>query len=260
MPKKKVLIGVSASVAAIKLTDLIDCIREWCHHANIAREIEVKIVITRNSGFFLSREARSKLRESFLQSSAMLVDNYDDRGIPPSFFGQDSGVIKPPEDQTFWSSDRQMATNFVLSGLYTDEDELAFWEERGSVLHIMLKSWADLFLIAPLDANTLAKIANGMADNLLSCVARAWPVGGKPFLIATAMNTDMFDHPLTKMQLEIMTQTLQAQHIAPISKQLACGEFGVGAMANVNTIVEFLEKALEGPCPCDQTGTNRLQQ
>lgn len=50
------------------------------------------------------------------------------------------------------------------------------------VLHIELRKWADLLVIAPLTANSLAKLANGMADNLLTCVARAWDYR-KPFLV-----------------------------------------------------------------------------
>ena len=64
------------------------------------------------------------------------------------------------------------------------------------VLHIELRRWADLFLIAPLDANTLAKMANGLCDNLLTCVVRAWDVA-RPIVIAPAMNTVMWEHPST---------------------------------------------------------------
>lgn len=55
--------------------------------------------------------------------------------------------------------------------VYRDDDEWAAWKGRGDpVLHIELRKWADLLLIAPLDANTLAKVANGLADNLLTCI------------------------------------------------------------------------------------------
>lgn len=77
-------------------------------------------------------------------------------------------------------------------------DEWSLWNERGDpVLHIELRRWADVFVISPLDANTMGKIANGICDNLLTCVARAWDPK-MPLLFAPAMNTMMFDHPLTK--------------------------------------------------------------
>uniref|UniRef100_A0A0B6ZDI2 Flavoprotein domain-containing protein n=1 Tax=Arion vulgaris TaxID=1028688 RepID=A0A0B6ZDI2_9EUPU len=57
----------------------------------------------------------------------------------------------------------------------TDTDEWEAWSSiQDPVLHIELRKWADIMLIAPLDANTLAKIATGLCDNLLTCVARAW--------------------------------------------------------------------------------------
>nr|VZI29032.1 unnamed protein product [Spirometra erinaceieuropaei] len=57
----------------------------------------------------------------------------------------------------------------IIVPMYEDEDEFNCWSSRGDdVLHIKLKNWADVFLIAPMSANTLAKISNGLADNLLT--------------------------------------------------------------------------------------------
>ncbi len=56
-----------------------------------------------------------------------------------------------------------------------DEDDWRSWKTVGDdVLHIELRRWADIMVIAPLSANTLAKVANGLCDNLLTCVVRAW--------------------------------------------------------------------------------------
>ena len=65
------------------------------------------------------------------------------------------------------------------------------------VLHIDLVKIASITLIAPLSANTLGKIANGLADNLLTCVVRAWNYKTKPMIVAPAMNTQMFENPIT---------------------------------------------------------------
>lgn len=83
----------------------------------------------------------------------------------------------------------------------SDTVEWAAWQDRGDpVLHIDLVKWADLFLIAPLDANTLGKIASGICDNILTCVARAWdPL--KPLIFCPAMNTKMWEHPVTAPQV-----------------------------------------------------------
>lgn len=124
--------------------------------------------------------------------------------------------------------------------LLCDADEWAAWQGRGDpVLHIELTKWADLFLIAPLDANSLAKIAAGICDNLLLCTVRAWDVG-KPLLFAPAMNTKMWTHPVTSRQIRELTDWGYVQ-IPPISKTLMCGDTGIGAMAEVDTIVERIK-------------------
>src|SRR5438552_907360 len=74
------------------------------------------------------------------------------------------------------------------------------YQRDGPVLHIELRRWAQVLLIAPLDANTLAKLANGLADNCLTCVWRAWEPS-RLAILAPAMNTLMWEHPLTARHL-----------------------------------------------------------
>jgi phosphopantothenoylcysteine decarboxylase len=146
-----------------------------------------------------------------------------------------------------------------------DEDE---WPGREAgrryqrddpVLHIELRRWADLFLIAPLDANTLAKLAAGLADNCLTCVWRAWDPE-RPVVLGPAMNTLMWQHPLTARHLRqlgtdagagalpgnvdldaliegINQSSLKLRIVAPQSKRLACGDVGMGALAELKEIV-----------------------
>lgn len=117
----------------------------------------------------------------------------------------------------------------------TDEDEWSSWNKLGDgVLHIELRKWADLIVIAPLSANTLAKIAGGLCDNLLTCIVRAWDYN-KPLYVAPAMNTVMWNNPFTKLHLDTITK-LGVSVIDPITKKLACGDFGNGAMAEPSVI------------------------
>ena len=127
------------------------------------------------------------------------------------------------------------------------------------VRHIELRNWADVFVIAPLDANTLAKLAVGLCDNCLTCVWRAWDPG-KPVVLAPAMNTLMWEHPFTRKHLRAVAADFGAGHVpghldgedlvkqindrakglrivGPVSKRLACGDVGVGAMAEVSEVV-----------------------
>lgn len=88
-----------------------------------------------------------------------------------------------------------------------------------------LRRWADVVLVAPLSANTLAKLSNGICDNLLTCLMRALDVKRTEVLVCPAMNTHMWDHPFTLRQLDIL-KTLDYQVVGPIGKLLACGDLG----------------------------------
>ncbi|KAB0792347.1 hypothetical protein PPYR_14306 [Photinus pyralis] len=127
--------------------------------------------------------------------------------------------------------------------VFDDDREWKSWSTRGDpVLHIELGKWADLLLIAPLDANTLAKVANGISDNLLTCTARAWDLS-KPLLFCPAMNTRMYEHPLTASQIALL-QTWGYRLVPVVNKTLMCGDTGEGGMAEVSTVVEFVQNCV----------------
>ncbi|XP_075907972.1 phosphopantothenoylcysteine decarboxylase-like isoform X2 [Petromyzon marinus] len=112
--------------------------------------------------------------------------------------------------------------------VYSDADEWQTWTRLGDpVLHVDLRRWADLLLLAPLDANSLAKVAGGLCDNLLMCVVRAWD-RDRPLLFCPAMNTHMWDHPLTGAHTRALRQ-LGYEEVACVSKTLACGDTGCTA-------------------------------
>lgn len=157
--------------------------------------------------------------------------------------------------------------------LVLDEDEWPGrsegrrWQRDEEVLHIQLRRWADILLIAPLDANTLAKLANGLADNCLTCVWRAWEPS-RPVLLAPAMNTLMWQHPATArhlrqlaadmgttlpgdVELEKLLDWINAhcarlRIIGPENRRLACGDVGIGAMAAVKMIADWVQAMLCG--------------
>lgn len=115
-------------------------------------------------------------------------------------------------------------------------------EQPDRINHIDLAKEADLFIVAPASANTLAKLANGLADNLVTATALALP-SDLPKLVAPAMNTKMYDNPLTQRNLSILKE-VGYQEIEPRSSQLACGDIGRGALADLSTIVKRIEEAL----------------
>ncbi|ETV81819.1 hypothetical protein H257_05389 [Aphanomyces astaci] len=124
-----------------------------------------------------------------------------------------------------------------------DDDEWNAWSSLGDpVLHIHLRDWADVMCIAPLSANTMAKLAGGLCDNLVTCVARAWSTA-KPLIVAPAMNTQMYAHPATESHLHLL-RSFGYSIVSPVSKTLACGEVGNGALASVDTIVGTVVRSL----------------
>ncbi|XP_037834300.1 phosphopantothenoylcysteine decarboxylase isoform X3 [Kryptolebias marmoratus] len=130
--------------------------------------------------------------------------------------------------------------------IYSDMDEWELWTQRSDpVLHIELRRWADLLIVAPLDANTLGKIASGICDNLLTCVVRAWDVS-RPLLFCPAMNTAMWQHPITAQQVSSLKEFGYVE-IPCIVKKLVCGDEGKGAMAEVSTIVGVVKQYLQTP-------------
>ncbi|KAL4707224.1 hypothetical protein ACJJTC_008211 [Scirpophaga incertulas] len=127
--------------------------------------------------------------------------------------------------------------------VYDDKSEWEAWNDRGDpVLHIEIVKWADMMVIAPLDANTLAKMAQGICDNLLSCTTRAWDLK-KPLLFCPAMNTRMWEHPVTTKHIALLKEWGHTE-IPPISKTLMCGDTGIGAMAEVDTIVKVISEKI----------------
>lgn len=100
---------------------------------------------------------------------------------------------------------------------------------------------ADLLVIAPLSANTLAKLATGLADNVLTQLALAFP---GPIVVAPAMNTRMWEHPATKRNVALLREH-GVGLVEPAVGQLAEGEFGAGRMSEPGEIFERCRAVLE---------------
>ncbi len=115
-------------------------------------------------------------------------------------------------------------------------------EDPASIKHIDVAKETELFLVAPASANTIAKLAHGLADDMLSAVALAIPAG-VPKLIAPAMNTNMYLNLATQDNLEKLAR-YGYQEIKPREALLACGDFGTGALAELDVILERVKEIL----------------
>ncbi|KAI0811544.1 putative flavoprotein [Xylaria sp. FL0064] len=229
-------------------------------------------------------------------------------------------VLTPSATQFLAGQSREQPTISGLSSLpnvdaqYVDADEWKVpWVRGGGILHIELRRWADILVIAPLSANTLAKITGGFADSLLTSVVRAWDPRGeldttrsktdtaaqgaataipmtqegtegvssnrklkkRRIIVAPAMNTAMWRHPITAKQLRVLEEEWGVQKtpapkpeaddapqetdqagagqdegdgwfevLRPQRKVLACGDAGDGAMIEWTQIVTVIEERL----------------
>jgi phosphopantothenoylcysteine decarboxylase/phosphopantothenate--cysteine ligase len=182
--KKKILIGITGSIAAYKIPLLVRLL--------VKAGAEVKVIMTTASHDFVAPLTLSTLTK-----------------------------------------------NEVL----TELSENSAWAN-----HVMLGRWADVFLIAPLTCNTLAKLANGLCDNLLTAVYLSSTC---PVLVAPAMDEDMWHHPSIKRNIELI-ETYGNRVIPVENGDLASGLTGEGRMAELETIILWInnlfmsDKPLEG--------------
>jgi phosphopantothenoylcysteine decarboxylase / phosphopantothenate---cysteine ligase len=120
--------------------------------------------------------------------------------------------------------------------------------EHAPISHLELVTRADALCVAPASANTIAKLAHGLADNLLTSAALA---GSAPLVVAPAMNNRMYEHPATQRNLELLGER-GARIVAPGTGSLASrGEWGVGRLAEPADILEAVEATLAVGGPLD---------
>ena len=114
---------------------------------------------------------------------------------------------------------------------------------KGRMIHIDLAKWCDLVVIAPASATTLADLACGRAANLLTGLCLATQAR---CVLAPAMNQNMWAHPMTQANVARLTEIGHCM-VAPVSGQQACGDIGVGRMATLQSVVDFIELEKEIP-------------
>ncbi|KAL3424336.1 thymidylate synthase [Phlyctema vagabunda] len=221
--KHHLLLAASGSVATIKLPNIIDALSR---HPNLS----IRLVLTKSAANFLAGQSHEQ-----------------------------------PQLET-------LRTSRNVDGIYLDEDEWVHpWKRGQGILHIELRRWAHVMAIVPLSANTMAKVVNGLSDNLLTSVIRAWDTTGeveapprpgptqlvkkKIIIVAVAMNTAMWRHPITARQISVLENDWGVdssqnkgrgwfQVVRPQEKELACGDVGDGAMREWSEIVKILERRL----------------
>lgn len=227
--KIHVLLGCTGSVATIKVPLIIDKLFQIYGNAKIS----IQLVVTKSAGHFLK---------------GLKINNN----------------VKIWRDEDEWANFNERIDYFHQTSTAPKTKKNPFDK---LILHNELRKWADIMLIAPLSANTMAKIANGLSDNLLTSIVRSWnwsapaisTVGSshtvpnqsvpskKPILIAPAMNTFMYTHPLTAKQLELLSSVeygFGMEILKPVEKVLICGDIGMGGMREWSDIVDILKRRI----------------
>ena len=132
----------------------------------------------------------------------------------------------------------------VITSLWDDsgsgEGSYETSSEQNGIEHIAEAQWSDALVVAPATANILAKFAHGIADDFLTTMYLATQA---PVLVAPAMNVNMWDHPATQANLEILRQR-GVRVIEPGTGDLACGMVGAGRMAEPDAIADAVLNAL----------------
>ena len=146
--------------------------------------------------------------------------------------GYDVRVIMTASAQAF-------ITPLTLQALTGNQVHIDLLDETAELGmgHIELAKWADLLIIAPATANTIAKLAMGIADDLLTTVCLATTA---PILVAPAMNQQMWQHPSVKLNLQTLTD-YDYEIIQPGSGEQACGDIGEGRLPEPEQLLEYVQ-------------------
>ncbi|PAE21338.1 bifunctional phosphopantothenoylcysteine decarboxylase/phosphopantothenate--cysteine ligase CoaBC [Bacillus sp. 7504-2] len=132
----------------------------------------------------------------------------------------------------------KFVTPLTFQALSRNDVYIDTFDEKDSkvIAHIDLADWADLVLIAPATANIIGKIANGIADNMISTTLLA---ATSPVWVAPAMNVHMYEHPAVQQNIETLHR-FGYQFIEPNEGYLACGYVGKGRLEEPEKIVELI--------------------
>ncbi|NLM43293.1 MAG: bifunctional phosphopantothenoylcysteine decarboxylase/phosphopantothenate--cysteine ligase CoaBC [Clostridiales bacterium] len=129
---------------------------------------------------------------------------------------------------------QSLSSNQVIVDMFK---EPKYWE----IQHISLAKKADLFIIAPATANIIGKIANGIADDMLTTTVMATKA---PVVFAPAMNCNMYENPILQSNIERL-KALGYKFIEPSKGRLACGDMGIGKMAEPDVIESYINSMLD---------------
>ena len=150
--------------------------------------------------------------------------------------GAEVRVILTPSAERFIGTD-------TFSALTGNPVHTSLWERPGDVVHVRLAREADAAVVAPATANVLAKLANGLADDLLTSTLLEATC---PLILAPAMHTGMWQHPATASNVATLVDR-GALFVGPVVGALAAGDEGLGRMAEPEDVLRAIVRSVAGP-------------
>jgi phosphopantothenoylcysteine decarboxylase / phosphopantothenate---cysteine ligase len=150
--------------------------------------------------------------------------------------GREGATVQP----LLTASAERFVTRATFAALTGRRVPASVWDDPEGVEHVELARWADVLVIAPATAHTIARLAGGFADDILTNVALAF---GGPLVVAPAMHTEMWRHPATQANLRLLRER-GALVVEPASGPLTSGDIGVGRLAELPDVIEGVTAAL----------------
>jgi phosphopantothenoylcysteine decarboxylase/phosphopantothenate--cysteine ligase len=147
-------------------------------------------------------------------------------------------------------SGERMVSRATFAALTGRPVPASVWDDPAAVTHVDLARWGQVLVVAPATAHTLARLAAGLADDLLTNVALAF---GGPLVVAPAMHTEMWEHPATRANIATL-EARGARVVPPASGPLTSGDVGPGRLAELDDLVAGVVAALAAGAPGDHPG------
>ncbi|TKY87725.1 hypothetical protein EX895_003306 [Sporisorium graminicola] len=213
-----VVVASTGSVASVKIPLIVE---ELLSYSNV----RVQVIATDASLHFYDKSIIKGLNETHPDAGSVVDGGeYTVASLAAENLAASRSPTAPP-------------ASLPRAHLWVNADEWTSFTRIGDpILHIELRRWADIVLVAPASANTLAKLNAGLCDDLLTSFLRALSPT-TPTVLFPAMNTLMYMHPLTEVHLKTCMEVLGYEVRGPVEKTLACGDTGRGAMCEWTDVV-----------------------
>lgn len=240
-----VLLGACGSLSVLKLKMLIKKLEDvYGGQKKVA--IQVIVTDTAERLLFKRHQERQLMKEQKELKQQKSTEQQNQKDETPEIFVTANEALPPkPVTAPITSSKHSLDLPPHIK-VWKDSDEWDVWQTRTDpVLHIELRRWADILVVAPMTANTLSKIALGLCDNLLTNVIRAWNPSS-PILLAPSMVSQSYNSVITKRHLKFIKEEMPWITVfKPAEKIMGIhGDIGLGGMMDPHEIVNKIVKEL----------------